>query len=55
MTAFKSLVTTTMETADFFSKRAALTAPEAAQATWDKVGTQSAVPADSWVSQAPSK
>ena len=70
MSAFKSFVATimdqffvvaiaekisAMETADFFSKRAALTTPEAAQAAWDKVGTQSALPADSWVSQASSK
>ncbi len=44
-----------METADFFSKRAALATPGAAQTAWDKVGTQSALPADSWVSQASSK
>jgi hypothetical protein len=70
MTAFKSLVTTTMnqffvvaiaekisamETADFFRKSVALATPGAAQSSWDKVGTQSAVPADSWVSQASSK
>jgi len=69
MTAFKSFATTmnqffvvaiaekisAMETADFFSKRAALTTPTAAQAAWDNVGSQSALPADSWVSQASSK
>ncbi len=70
MTAFTSLVTTTMnqffvvaiaekisamETADFFSKHAAMTMSEAAQSAWDKVGTQSALPAASWVSQASSK
>ncbi len=70
MTAFNSFVATTMnqffvvaiaekisamETADFFRKSAALATPGAAQSAWDKVGTQSALPADSWVSQASSK
>ena len=70
MTAFDSFVATTMnqffvaaiaekisamETADFFSKRAALATPGAAQTAWDKVGTQSALPADSWVSQVSNK
>ena len=70
MTAFNSFIATTMnqffvvaiaekisamETADFFNKRAALATPGAAQATWDKVGTQSALHADSWASPASSK
>ena len=70
MTAFDSFVATTMnqffvvaiaekisamETADFFSKRAALATLGATPIAWDKVGIQSALPADSWVSQASSK
>jgi len=39
-----------METAQFFEKRAALTTHKAAEAAWSKVGTQSAVPEDIWVS-----
>lgn len=38
-----------METAQFFERRAALTSPEAAEAVWGKVGTQSAIAEDVWV------
>lgn len=38
-----------METAQFFEKRAALTRPEAAEAAWGKVGTQSAIAEDVWL------
>lgn len=37
-----------METAKFFEQRAALSQPDAAQAAWDKVGSKSGLPEDSW-------
>ena len=37
-----------METAKFFEQRAALGSPDTAQAAWDKVSTQSALPDDHW-------
>jgi len=41
-----------MEAAQFFEKRAAMSTPEAADAAWGKVGTQSAVTEDVWTSKA---
>lgn len=38
-----------METAQFVEKRVALTRPEAAEAVWGKVGTQSAIAEDVWL------
>ena len=37
-----------METADFFQKRAALGNPQTAQSAWDKVGASAALPEDQW-------
>jgi len=40
-----------METAQFFEKRAALTASGAADAAWGKVGAQAVVKGDEWTAK----
>lgn len=41
-----------METADLFTKRAALASATSADAAWNKVGTQAALPEDTWSASA---